>query len=198
MTEEALIARAKKGDEDAFAQLVEAHQNQVYGLTLRLTGSPEDALDLSQETFFNAWRGLPNFQGDCRFSTWLYRLATNVTFDFLRKEKRRREMTAPSLSGVEDSPERDIPDNSSSPQQRVEQKELRQALDAAIAQLSEEHRAVLVLREVSGLSYQEIADLLHLSEGTVKSRIARARVNLGKILSQAGNFFDIPASNLTK
>lgn len=85
MTEEELISKARQGDQDAFAQLLELHQGKVYGLTLRLTNSPEDAMELTQETFFIAWRGLPKYQGDSKFATWLYRLATNVTIDFPRK-----------------------------------------------------------------------------------------------------------------
>ena len=189
MTEEELIKMAAKGDQDAFAQLLEAHQGKVYGLTLRLTGSPEDAAELTQETFFNAWRGLPHFHGESKFSTWLYRLATNATIDFLRREKRRRAMTAAPL-GVDDDdhPTLDIPDQGLSPQGELERKELRQAIERGLEQLSDEHRQVLVMREFSGLSYGEIAQILNIEEGTVKSRIARARLALRKILLADGNF----------
>lgn len=189
MTEEELIARAQRGDEDAFAQLLELHQNKVYGLTLRLTNSPEDAMELTQETFFNAWRGLPNFHGESKFSTWLYRLATNATFDFLRREKRRRAISSVPLSTQED-PERvlDIPDRRFTPQDEVERQEFQEAIRRGLALLSDEHRQVLVLRELNGLSYTEIAQVLDIEEGTVKSRISRARLALRKILLADGNF----------
>lgn len=189
MTEEELIARAQQGDEDAFAQLLELHQSKVYGLTLRLTNSPEDAMELTQETFFNAWRGLPNFHADSKFSTWLYRLATNATIDFLRREKRRRAVSTVSLSTEED-PERvwDIPDRRFTPQNELERTEFREAIQRGLTQLSDEHRQVLVLRELNGLSYTEIAQVLDLEEGTVKSRISRARLALRKILLADGNF----------
>lgn len=189
MTEEELIVRAQQGDENAFAQLLERHQSKVYGLTLRLTGSPEDAMDLTQETFFNAWRGLPNFHADSKFSTWLYRLATNATIDFLRREKRRKGVSTVSLSAEEESDRAlDIPDHRFTPQSEVERKEFQETIQRGLALLSDEHRQVLVLRELNGLSYAEIAQVLDLEEGTVKSRISRARLALRKILLADGNF----------
>lgn len=189
MTEEELIAKAAQGDQDAFAGLLELHQGKVYGLTLRLTGSPEDAMELTQETFFNAWRGLPNFHADSKFSTWLYRLATNATIDFLRREKRRRAVSVVPLA-QEDDPDRalDIPDRRFTPQGELERRELQEAIQRGLEQLSFEHRQVLVLREVNGLSYGEIAQIVGIEEGTVKSRIARARLALRKILLADGNF----------
>lgn len=190
MTEEELISRVQAGDEDAFAQLMDAHQRRVYGLILRLTNSPEDALELSQETFFNAWRGLPNFHGESRFSTWLFRLATNVSIDFLRRENRRRSIVAGSLSdGDFEGGDWDIPDTRFTPQGEAERGELQEAVRRGLARLSDEHRTVLVLRDLNGLSYREISEILHIEEGTVKSRIARARLALKKVLLEDGNFF---------
>lgn len=195
MTEEELITRAAKGDQEAFAQLLELHQGKVYGLTLRLTGNPEDAMELTQETFFNAWRGLPSFHGESKFSTWLYRLATNATIDFTRREKRRKAVPTASLSPDEDGAAAlDIPDHRFTPQDELERRELREAIERGLEKLSDEHRQVLVLREFEGLSYGEIAQLLHIEEGTVKSRIARARLALRKILLADGNFSTTPAS----
>lgn len=190
MTEAELISKAQQGDEDAFAQLLDDHQGKVYGLILRLTGSPEDAMELTQETFFNAWRGLPSFQRNSKFSTWLYRLATNVTIDFLRKEKRRRSLSVSSLSvdGDDDLRVLDVPDHRFTPQSEAERRELQEAVHQGISKLSDEHRQVLVLRELNGLSYSEIAQVLDIEEGTVKSRISRARLALRKILLEDGNF----------
>lgn len=195
MEESELIALARQGDEDAFAQLVELHQTKVYSLTYRLTNSMDDALELTQETFFNAWRGLPNFHGESRFSTWLYRLATNATIDFLRKEKRRRALNAVSISEDEEEGRvMDIPDHRFTPQGEAERKELQEMVRRGLGQLSDDHRQVLVLRELNGLSYSEIAQILQVEEGTVKSRIARARMALKHVLERDGNFSGIPPS----
>lgn len=189
MTEQELVLRAKQGDEQAFTQLMHDNEKRIYNLTLRMTGNPEDAMDLAQDTFLNAWKGLKFFKGDSAFSTWLYRLASNACIDFLRRQKRRQDISLPLAADGEDEDRLpDVPDDRYRPDTRLEQQELRCAVNEGLQQLSDEHRQVLVMREVNGLSYQEIADILDLEAGTVKSRIARARLSLRKILLKSGNF----------
>ena len=197
MTEQELVTRAKRGDQDAFAQLVEANQNKIYSLALRMTGNPEDGADLAQEAFLKAWRSLPAFQEESSFSTWLYKLTSNLCIDFLRKEKRRKAaVTTVSLDDDEDdSPPMEVPDHRFTPETEVERRELRAAMGRALQVMSDEHRQILILREVEGLSYTEIAGLLDLEEGTVKSRIARARISLRNILQKDGNFSSPISSN---
>ena len=198
MTEQELVARAKAGDQGAFEQLVLDNQNKVYSLALRMVNDREEADDLAQEAFLKAWQGLPSFQGDSSFSTWVYRLATNVCIDFLRKQKRRREVE-PALSlNDEESGWTEPADWDQDPQRYLERAERGQALARGLEALSDHHRQVLVLRELSGLSYQEIGQALGLDIGTVKSRIARSRLALRKILLADGNFFDGPSSNPAK
>lgn len=199
MEETMLVSRARAGDQEAFAALVEASQTKVYNLALRLTGSPEDAADLSQEAFLNAWKGLSTFHGESSFSTWIYRLTNNVCIDFLRREKRRRTISsAMSLNDDETDFANLVPDRAPSPHSLLEGKELKAAIARGLDQLSDDHRQVLVLREITGLSYAEIAQVLGLEEGTVKSRIARARLSLRNLLRSDGNFSEPPSSELTQ
>lgn len=194
MEEQELLQLAKNGCRDAFGQLVEQYETRVFHQALRMVGSPEDAADITQEVFFKAWRSLPRFQGDSTFSTWLYRLTDNATIDLLRREKKRRGDVA--LDSVPlDSPLTSDP--APGPHASLEAKELRDAVSCGLKQLSLKHRQVLVLREINGLSYQQIAQLLGLSVGTVKSRIARARLALADILQTGGNFSFPLSSNLT-
>ena len=195
MTEQEQILQAKKGDQEAFAQLMLGSQDRVYTLCLRMTGNQEDALDLAQETFFNAWRGLPSFQGSSSFSTWVYRLASNACIDFLRKRKRQQQGESPYSLDDEEAPIAEPADPKGAPEEELERTELRRAVERGLQALPEYHRQILIMRELSGLSYQEIGETLGLDLGTVKSRIARARLSLKKILIQEGNFLEHVPSN---
>lgn len=192
MTEAELIQAAREGDQHAFGLLVEANQAMAYQLAYRMTGNADDAADLTQEAFLNAWRGLSRFDGRSAFSTWLYRLTSNACIDFLRREKRRPtvSLTAEDEKGEEGGDyQTDLPDDRYSPQPLLEKREAHDAVRRGLAALSPEHREILVLRELEGLSYQEIAQALNTGEGTVKSRIARARLALRDFLQKEGNFF---------
>ena len=185
MTEQETVLRAKGGDQDAFAELVTAHQDRIYTLCLRMTGDREDAQDAAQEAFLNAWRGLASFQGDSSFSTWLYRLASNACIDLLRKRKRRQERENFCSLDDEEAGWLEPAAPGAGPEEELERKERRQALERELRALPDHQREILVMREVSGLSYQE---------GTVKSRLARARLALKKRLQENGNFFAQSAS----
>ena len=184
MQDELLIRRAQRGDADAFEQLLLEHQKNVYNLCYRMAGNPDDAMDLSQETFLRAWRCLDQYQFASAFSTWLYRLCSNICIDFLRK--RRRHQTVPLTFEDADGEEQTyaVPDAQPLPEEQVELKLTRETLAAAMAQLLPEHRAVLQLRVVNEMSYEQIADVLDIQIGTVKSRLSRARNQLKKILER--------------
>ena len=183
MQDELLIRRAQRGDADAFELLLE-HQKNVYNLCYRMAGNPDDAMDLSQETFLRAWRCLDQYQFASAFSTWLYRLCSNICIDFLRR--RRRQQTVPLTFEDADGEEQTyaVPDAQPLPEEQVELKLTRETLAAAMAQLLPEHRAVLQLRVVNEMSYEQIADVLDIQIGTVKSRLSRARNQLKKILER--------------
>ena len=194
MTPDELARAAAKGDIDAFETLLGLYQNKVYGLALRMCGSEEDAWDVAQEAFLAAWRALPGFRGESGFSTWLYRLTANAAIDCLRREKKRRGEL--SIEGGELP--LSLPDAGPSPQEAAEGGELRAAVNAALARLTDQHRTVLILRELQELSYEEIAGALGLDLGTVKSRISRARKALRKILLEDGNLSGYLPSNDTE
>ena len=184
MQDELLIRRAQHGDADAFEQLLLEHQKNVYNLCYRMAGNPDDAMDLSQETFLRAWRCLDQYQFASAFSTWLYRLCSNICIDFLRR--RRRQQTVPLTFEDADGEEQTyaVPDAQPLPEEQVELKLTHETLAAAMAQLLPEHRAVLQLRVVNEMSYEQIADVLDIQIGTVKSRLSRARNQLKKILER--------------
>ena len=198
MTEKELIARAQKGDQDAFGRLVLTHQNRVFILCVHMVGNREEAEDLAQEAFFKAWRSLGGFHGESSFATWMHRLTTNLCLDHLRKQTRRQTVAVTVSLDDEETAFTEPADPGSDPQQELERKERQRAVEKALKELPEHHRRALIMREVSGLSYQEIADALELDLGTVKSRIARAREALRKRLLEDGNFFEPGASKDTK
>lgn len=179
--QENIIARARRGDADAFEQLVVAYRDQVFRLALRMCGNEADADEVAQEAFLSAWKALPNFRGDSQFSTWLYQLTSHAAIDLMRREKRQ--------IAAEDITEVSAPDPTPGPQQQAERSETQQAVRDAMAQLSPEYRQIVVLRFLQELSYEEIGTVLKLPPGTVKSRLNRAKAQLKDILSKSGNLF---------
>ena len=193
--EAAVIRRVLDGDVNAFEDLVAAYEKNVYNLALRMTGNAQDAEDMAQEAFIKAYNSLPGFRGDSKFSVWLYRIVSNVCLDFLRRQNRR---PASSLSQEDEDGEEtqlDIPDESQSPELLLERSLTQEAVQRGLQSLSDEQRQILLLREIQGLSYEEIGQALALEEGTVKSRIFRARKKLCAFLLADGNIPDSFASS---
>ena len=190
MTKEegAIIQRVLAGEAEAFETLVLANQRKVYHLCLRMTGNQEDAEDLAQEAFLKAFQNLESFKGESGFGPWLYRLASNVCIDHLRREKRREKSSLTYLDDAGVAVEIELPDERFSPAVALDKRQVQERVQQGLDALTSEHRSILVLRELSGLSYDEIGSALGLSAGTVKSRISRARLALTKILVHDGNF----------
>ena len=183
--ERTLVDRARQGDETAFASLVEQYQDRVYRLALRMCGNSHDAEEAAQEAFVAAWRGLPAFRGESRFSSWLYQLTSNAAIDLLRREKRHR--------GNVPIEEEILPLSEDIPQQSAENAELRRSLQTALMALTPEHREIFLLRQMQQMSYEEIGGILGLESGTVKSRLNRAKKQLPQILLQQGNILQFPS-----
>ncbi len=173
-----LIQRARRGDTAAFGALVERYQRRVVGVAMAVVHNQEDALELAQETFVRAYENLAKFESRSSFSTWIYRIAANLAIDF-----RRREGRHVVLRGEEGASELErLPSTTGDSFQERARGELHERLRAALKELTPEHRAVILLREVEGLSYDEISDVLQCPRGTVMSRLHYARNRLRGIL----------------
>ena len=179
------------GEPAAFEALVRDNEKAVYRLCYRMLGDEQDALDASQEAFFKAYRGLGSFRRESRFSVWLYRLASNACLDMLRK----RPDAPPASLTDEEGGALDLPDSAPSPQEAAEAQEQREAVRRALLKLSPDFRQAVVLRDVNGLSYEEIAGISGVEPGTVKSRIFRARRKLAELLAADRNFSGYGPSN---
>ena len=179
MSDHRLLEATREGDEAAFAELVRRYRNQITNYVYRMTNDYDLAVDLAQETFLRVYAAAERYQSSFAFSTYIYRIATNLAISELRRRKRRRLVSLstffqPRESG-EDSCELEMPDAGPLQDVTLVEDERRGAVSRAIATLPEKYRAPLVLRDVEGKSYDEIARILETSEGTVKSRISRAR-----------------------
>lgn len=185
--EAALVDQARQGDQRAFRTLVERYQRRVFSLALGLLKDPDEARDISQEAFLKAHRHLGSFQGTASFYTWLYRITVNLCIDRKRKVGRGSEVELDErLSHRQVGSPADVLATqklSFNPQRVAQSSELRKRIFAALDKLSEQHRAVLILREVEGLSYKEIADSMDCPEGTVMSRLFHARRQMQELLS---------------
>jgi RNA polymerase sigma-70 factor (ECF subfamily) len=172
-----LVARARDGDADAFEQLVREHTPPLYRLLVRMLGDSTATEDVTQECFVRAWRALPGFRGDAKFSTWLYRIALNEGNRFLARESRREVLPYDDVL-------LDVPDLGSSTAELAEAGELREQLERFIAELPANYRAAVVLRDIEGFSNEEAAELLELDLRNFKSRLHRGRMALRRRLEE--------------
>lgn len=174
-----LVRAAQKGDQNAFRTLVERYQRRVYQLALGMVKDPDDAMDISQETFVRVHRYLPSFKGDSSFFTWTYRIAMNLCLDAQRKKGRVTRVDSEEGDEAEIEAAMDPPSHAlAGPQRSALNEELKGKLEEALASLSENHRSILLLRELEGLSYEELAKALGIRKGTVMSRLFHARLKM--------------------
>ena len=189
-TEAARLAQqAKAGDMQAFEELVLAHETFVYRVVIRIVGNEQDAWDVAQEAFLRAYQSLGQFDGRSAFSTWLYRIAHNVAIDMLRKRKNGRELPLEGLNDSDEGPAVQHEDPGPSPEEQALQRERRGKIREALCDLPEDYRLMVILRDLEGLSYLEIARQEGLAVGTVKSRVSRGRAQLKKALQKERELF---------
>jgi len=173
-----LVDRVLGGDREAFASLVTRHQKKIFNFMYRMVGERGAAEDLTQEVFLKVYEALPRFRKAAAFSTWLYRIAHNHCLNALKGRGREIAVSALTSETANRNPVAAIVEPSASPEERLERQELQAVVQGKLAELTPEHRAVLVLRDIQGLSYDEIAAALELEDGTVRSRLHRARMEL--------------------
>ncbi|MCX7665285.1 MAG: sigma-70 family RNA polymerase sigma factor [Gemmataceae bacterium] len=180
------ISEVLNGRTEAFGFLVKKYQDRLYNAILRVVDNREDALDVVQESFIHAYQSLNSFKGDAEFFTWLYRIAFNAAISQKRKRKVQLSLDLPANeNGRSQEPEDQSTLNQ--PSDRIEQEESDQRIHLALSRLAPEHRAVLILKDLEGHRYEEIAEILDIPIGTVRSRIHRARVELREIIEALEN-----------
>jgi RNA polymerase sigma-70 factor (ECF subfamily) len=171
-----LIQRARQGDRSAFAELVDKYRNRIFGYLLRMVGNREDALDLAQETFLRVFSSLDSFNPDRPFKPWLYRIATNLAIDYLRRRRDVVSLDAPLHN--QEGWHLQLADEAPGPVERQEQAELAEYLARLVSQLPENYRSAILLRHGHDLTYQQMAEILGVPVSTVKTRLFRARERL--------------------
>jgi len=182
-SDEILVGSAQKGDMAAFEELVARHRDKIFARAFSIMRNEEEAIDLSQEAWVKGWQRLNQFHGDSSFVTWMTRIVINLSLDQLRKQKRHRTESIEQMEEDVGGVERQMPVVVVNPTARLEQSELRQTIDNAMAQLSAEHRTVLVLHEFEEMEYKQIAKTMGCSIGTVMSRLFYARRRLASLLA---------------
>jgi RNA polymerase sigma-70 factor, ECF subfamily len=181
--DEDLVSAAQKGGMTAFEELVARHRDKIYARAFSMMRNEDEAIDLSQEAWVKGWQRLKQFQGESSFVTWMTRIVINLCLDQLRKQKRQRAESIELLEEEGGGVERQMPVVTSNPTEGLERQELRKRIDKALAQLSVEHRTVLILHEFEELEYKEIAKVMGCSIGTVMSRLFYARRKMAALLA---------------
>lgn len=174
--EKLLIKKCRSGDVEAFEQLISSYERRAYNIALRVMGNEEDAKDMAQEAFIRIYRAIKDFKEQSAFSTWLYRIVTNVCLDEIRKRKKQKLVSLEgNLESIIGDVQVETGTSSGQPEAAYELEEQKRVIMKAIYELSEEYKTAVILRDIQGFSYEEIAAILDCSSGTVKSRISRGR-----------------------
>ncbi len=180
--ERRLIKKCAKGNLEAFEELIEKYEKTAYNIALKMLKNQDDAMDISQEAFIKVFKSIKTFNFESSFSTWLYRIVTNTCLDFLRKKNNNVYSLDTPINTEDGEIQRDIPDTLNSPEEILDKQLTKELVHDSINKLDENHKAIIILRDIQGFSYEEISQILDCSLGTVKSRISRARNNLKDII----------------
>jgi RNA polymerase sigma-70 factor, ECF subfamily len=189
VNEDIVVRNAQNGDIEAFEAIVDRYQKMIYNLSYKMLGNPDDADEASQEIFIRIYRSIRKFKFDSKFSTWIYRIATNLCLDLIRSSKTGTVHIEKPIETDEGEMVREIPDEGISLEDTVLRSEKTEIVRKAVVKLQPGYKTVLILRDIQGHSYMEIAEILDLPEGTVKSRINRGRQELKRILMNDTELF---------
>lgn len=182
--ESSLLIKAKEGNVQAFEELTRSYYSKVYNICYRMLNNSEDAYEQAQETFIKAYKYIKDFKGNCSYATWLYRIATNICLDFIRKNKNKKTLSIEENISEDIKIKDRLVSESPGPEKIAERNAQKLAIRQAIAKMNEKNRVIIILRDYMGLSYEEISDTVNIPVGTVKSRISRARSELRELLCE--------------
>lgn len=194
VNDEEIVKRVKSGDIDAFEELIAKYEKRVFSLIYNMLKNDNDIEDIAQEVFVKVYRNIDKFHGNSSLYTWIYRITTNLCLDYIKKQKSVIYIDE-KLQLDDGEVELQLPSEEKLQDELYEEKELKQKLEKAIAKLQDKQRIMIVLRDIKGLSYEEISEILEMKLGTVKSQINRARLKLKEILEKDGTFLDYVESN---
>ena len=194
MSDEELVEKIKKGDIDAYEEIIKKYENKVCGIIYHMIKNQNDVEDLAQEVFIKVYKNLSKFKGDSSLYTWIYKITVNLCLDEVKK--RKNIIYLDEKLEVEDGElERELPSSDKTQVELYEEKELKEKLHKCIGKLPEKQRVMIVLRDIKGFSYEEISEITSVKLGTVKSQINRARLKLKELLDKEGTFLDYMVSN---
>ncbi len=194
VSDEELLKKVKNGDVDAFEEIIAKYEKKVFSLIYNMLKNDNDIEDIAQEVFVKVYKNIGKFHGNSSLYTWIYRITTNLCLDYIKKQK--------SVIYIDEKIQTDdgevdfqLPSEEKLQDELYEEKELKQKLEKSIAKLPDKQRVMIVLRDIKGLSYEEISEILEIKLGTVKSQINRARLKLKELLEKDGTFLDYVESN---
>lgn len=194
LKDEELVEKVKNGDIDAFEKIIEAYESKVFGVIYHMINDKNEVEDIAQEVFIKVYKNLHKFQGNSSLYTWIYRITVNLCLDVI-KSKKKVIYLDDTIKTEDGEIDRELPSNEKTGEEIYEEKELKDIMRKCISKLPEKQRAMVILRDIKGLSYEEISEITNIKLGTVKSQINRARIKLKELLEADGTLMEYVESN---